>query len=108
MKVNFDYQFIDIFTGAKVNDDGSDKPFTLGAASIRALMSRDPNAKHEDSGEQKVKDFMLAQRIRGYGNVYIVAEKAGRLKQRLAIFYGPMIVGQAWPLLDGSTDEKAA
>jgi hypothetical protein len=100
MKINFSHTFTDIIDGKPIEDQGV--VMTLGLIGTRALMQIDPKA--EEPGEQKVKDFQLASRIVKGGDIEITAEEATRLKQRIAKFFGPIIVGQAWPLLDGNKE----
>jgi hypothetical protein len=100
MKIDFSTTFTDLITGDTIEDQGI--AMTLGLIGTRALMQVDP--KEHEPGEQKVKDFQLAQRIVKGGDIEITAEEATRLKQRIAKFFGPIIVGQAWPLLDGNKE----
>jgi hypothetical protein len=108
MKIDFSYTFTDILTGEPIAESpGKDKPeitMTLAIIGVRALMQIDDPRGEHTSGEQKVKDFQLAQRIVKGGEIEITAEEATRLKHRIAKFFGPIIVGQAWPLLDGNKE----
>ena len=100
MKISFSTTFTDLIDGKPIEDQGV--VMTLGIIGTRALMQMDPKA--EEPGEQKVKDFQLAQKIVKGGEIEITADEATRLKHRIAKFFGPIIVGQAWPLLDGKTE----
>ena len=75
---------------------------TLGAVSVNALV-----ATYQDeqrlSGEDKVKRWELAMRIKKLpsGAADLTAEEVALIKSLIAKAYGPIIVGQAWAMLEG-------
>ena len=80
-------------------------PVTLKAACCNALMSMDPQSKM--SGEEKVKRYNLATRIvKGDPNEVIRVEEIVLLKKVIGEIYNPVIVGQAFRLLDGAEADK--
>ncbi len=109
MKVNFSQTFPD-FDGEPIKDDDPKSKthgqvLTLGLIGTRALMGVTEDT-HKEPGEQKVKDHDLARRIYKGGDVDIKPEEAVRLKGRIAIFFGPIVSGQALPMLDGPDQPK--
>jgi hypothetical protein len=82
--------------GKPVNDE-KEKPLTyakaLGAASINALES--------DTPEQKYSDFSLAVKITKTPEaIAFSSEEITRLKTKVGKFYGPLVVGRVWDLLE--------
>ncbi|MHB8071516.1 MAG: hypothetical protein ACYDHF_06155 [Candidatus Cryosericum sp.] len=74
---------------------------TLATVSLNALM-----AAYEDerglSGEEKVKRFDLATAIyAATAPIDLPSELIALIKKLVAKGYGPLIVGQAWKMLEG-------
>jgi len=97
MKINFN-QTIKNIKGEVVKD------LTLKSVSIEALL-----ATFEDerslSGEEKVKRFVLATRIESNSNdMDFKVEDVAKIKQLIGKGYGPLVVGQAWEMLDGKLE----
>lgn len=115
MKVNFDKVLVDFISGkdmfmpleAEVRDaDGNitkpavTKPFTLKEAAISALMMVDPQKITTTPGTEKMRRFALGLKLHN-GKYDISAEDVTLLKMLIGEGYNPMIVGQAWDLLEG-------
>jgi len=97
MKINFN-QTIKNIKGEVVKD------LTLKSVSIEALL-----ATFEDerslSGEEKVKRFVLATRIESNSNdMDFKVEDVAKIKQLIGKGYGPLVVGQAWEMLEGKLE----
>lgn len=52
------------------------------------------------AGEEKVKRFLLAQKLMAAEEVDLTSEDVSLLKKLVAKGFGPLVVGQAWQLLD--------
>lgn len=92
MKVNVDTPILEI-TGEPVPD------LLAKGIMIDALM-----VSMEDdvslSGEQKIKNFMLAQRLSVGGEVELTSEEVGLIKSRVAKIFNVLGTGRIWELLD--------
>lgn len=104
--INFDATFKDL-DGEKVVDrklelDGSVKETeaTLGRVAANALLALADSDK-DMSGETKVKRYDLAIRV-VRGETALKAEDIAIIKAAIGKHYTPLIVGQAWKLLDPS------
>ncbi len=124
MRVDFSQPFMQLMEPEKLMLDGSPPevftctecghtgeaedervPVTLKAAACNALMSMDPQSKM--SGEEKVKRYDLATRIvKGDPDEVIKAEEIVLMKKVIGEIYNPVIVGQAFKLLDGAEADK--
>jgi len=57
------------------------------------------------SGEEKVKRFVLATRIESNSNdMDFKVEDVAKIKQLIGKGYGPLVVGQAWEMLEGKLE----
>ena len=86
-----------------VDADGktADRDVTLSTVAVNALL-----AGYEDernlAGDDKVKRFKLAQLINDAdGEVEVTAEQVSLLKTLIAKGYTPLVVGQAYEILEG-------
>ena len=100
MQVDFSKEFKQ-FDG-KVIQESPDKPdaFTLRTASINGLMFKGEQEKL--SGEEQMKRFDLSTLI--YASTEpldIASEQIVLIKEQIAKIYTPIIVGQAWKMLEG-------
>lgn len=98
MKIDFSKNLKDFTNGKDIQEEGA--PISLSTISVRALLMHDERTVKE-SGDKKLKDYQLAVKIHDAKEVELTAEEAARIKERIAMFFGTMVVGQAWPLLDG-------
>lgn len=83
------------FTGA----DGKPTPVTLGTISETALLTLGAD-EAALPGEDRVKRFVLAQRIHGATDAVLTADEIALIKKMIAKNFGPLFVGQAWMMLD--------
>lgn len=78
-----------------------DRPLTLASIAVNALL-----APYEDerglSGDEKVRRYKLAQAIHAAPTVEVEvsAEQIAMLKSLIAKSYAPLVVGQAYALLE--------
>ena len=81
--------------------EADDLDVTLSTVAVNALL-----AAYEDernlAGDDKVKRFKLAQLINDAdGEVEVTAEQVSLLKTLIAKGYTPLVVGQAYEILEG-------
>ena len=98
MKINFN-QPIKNIQGEGIKD------LTLKTVSVESLL-----ATFDDErsllGEEKAKRYLLATRI--YANpedIDLTVEEISKIKQLIGKGYGPLVVGQAWEILEGREKE---
>ncbi|HEX4039029.1 MAG TPA: hypothetical protein VHX37_13295 [Acidobacteriaceae bacterium] len=72
---------------------------TLGDVCVNALETP-LEADRGVSGEAKFKLDSLARKIYGKKDVLLTVDESALLKQRIGQAYGPLVVGQAWRMLD--------
>lgn len=78
----------------------SDKHFTLALAARNALYSQFEDEKSL-SGEDKYRRAQIAHEIGKGGEVKLKAEDVALLKKLIGKAYGPLLVLQAWNMLEG-------
>ncbi len=78
------------------------QPLTLSKVAVNALVG-----SYQDeqgiSGDEKVKRWQLAMKIRGQEEIDLAAEDIALIKKLIGKAYGPVIVGQAFLLLEAKT-----
>lgn len=97
MKVNVDKVLTDL-NGKNIEDDGAH--LTLKTVAVNCLLSQHPDDSRS-TGEEKLKRYQLAKEIFKGGEVELTAEDASLVKRLVGRAYGPLVVGQVFPLLDG-------
>jgi hypothetical protein len=97
MLINFESGLTD-FDG-KVMPNASGQPATLKGIAIDALMA---SYQGEDklSGEEKMNRFLLAEKIHK-GEFDLTVEEIAMLKTLIGKAFTPIVVGQAWRILEG-------
>lgn len=98
MKVDFSTVLTD-FKGHPLAD-GKGPSLTLGVAAENALVGMTPQAQQE-SGEQKYRNWKLAQLASVGGVVDLTPEDAAVIKAKIGEFYSAAVVGPAYELLNG-------
>ena len=105
MKINFDQQFTTLdgsILKARVKDDSGEekeRTFTLKWACTESLLASYP--REEIKGEEKMKRFRIAFKIEQGGEIDLESEEITKLKELIGINCSPLIVGQAWKMLEG-------
>ena len=89
-------------TETEAGPDGKPKivNLTLSRVAVNAVLGSLPEDR-EISGEQKLKRFLLAQKILN-AEVELELEDVKLIKDRVGKVFGPLIVGRAFLLLDPS------
>lgn len=93
------------FTAPIKNLDGKplkegDREVTIGSIAVNALLTPYEDERNL-SGDDKVKRFRLAQSIHDAdGEIEVTVEQVALLKSLIAKAYSPLIVGQAWAILE--------
>ena len=102
--INFDDKFKDL-DGQEVKDrqvgqDGkmTESVATLGRVSANALLAI-TDADKDMTGATKVERYDLAMRV-VKGQVKLKTEEIATIKAAIGKHYAPLIVGQAWRMLD--------
>lgn len=75
------------------------KVLTLSDVSVASLMGVFPDER-DLNGDEKVKRFALAMRVRNAKDITLTAEEISLLKRLIGKSYGPLVVGRAWPMID--------
>ena len=73
---------------------------TMRNACVDALTSVMTHDQGE-TGTSKVERYQLALRIHNEDMVNLTAEEIVIVKTRVGMVFGPLVVGQVWPMLDG-------
>ena len=74
-------------------------PATLSDIAIMALTAQF-NDEQTMPGSKKFELYELARKVYHGKAVVLTAEEVATLKDRIGRFWGPSVVGAAWPLLD--------
>ena len=93
MKINFN-QPIKNIQGEEIKD------LTLKTVSVEALLATFSD-EQSLSGEEKAKRYLLATRIYANDELDLTVEEIAKIKQLIGKGYGPLVVGQAWEILEG-------
>ncbi len=98
MKIDFDKVLNDLSGKPLVGED-ADNGVSLKLICINALII--PYSDESGlSGEDKFARYKLAQKIHPGGEQTITSEEASLLKKLIGKGYGPLIVGQAYGLIE--------
>jgi hypothetical protein len=77
----------------------SSQPATLSDVAIQALTAQF-NDEQTMPGAKKFELYELARKVYQNKAATLTAEELATLKDRIGKFWGPAVVGAAWPLLD--------
>ena len=96
MQINFDREFKDL-AGATLREN--DKPVTLASIAANALLA---TYQHETiDGDEKARRWNMARRIfENKEAVTLSLEEAATIKKLIGMAFGPLIVGQAFVMLE--------
>lgn len=95
MQRDFTLVFTDM-DGVALSDD-SEKPVTLGVVAVRSLLT----PEQDTPALEKVERFRLASHIHSAKcPVELSIEEAGKIKMLIGQFFPPLIVGQAFAMLE--------
>lgn len=96
-KINFSVVLTRL--GGKPLKDDEDKELTLAGAAKQALLVLDD----KQTGEQKYNNYCLATKVADGGEVTLKSEEISTIKEMIGKYMYPVVVGQAWDLLEGKT-----
>ena len=100
MKINFNQQLKILGRDEPLLKPNSTEPFCLKDAAIEALLAF--TTEENQTGEEKAKRYVMATRV--YANPEgpdFTLEELATIKKVIGKGYGPLIVGQAWEMLEG-------
>jgi hypothetical protein len=84
-------------------------PLTLGEAAVLALTVNLPDQQKAPlDGEEKFKNYMLAQKIYNQGKVDLSPGDIEKVKAAIGKVYASVVVGKAWVLLGQPKDTPEA
>lgn len=96
MKVDFTKRMQSLESTDLTDDSG---PFTLARVACNALLAMRPDDKI--NGDEKARRYKLAVQLVDAGEVDLPAESIALTKKLIGEVYNPLIVGQAWEMLEG-------
>lgn len=99
MKVDFDQQFRTLHGGRITMTEEDETPITLALVAVEALLQ--PQAEDAHTAGLAYRLYTLAHRIKDGGVVDLDANDVELIKQRVEKGRPPLIVGQAWDMLEG-------
>ena len=79
--------------------DVEGEPLMLASVIVNAMMAS-PERGDQDTGEQKLKRYRLGMKVLDGGMVEISNEDAVLINARVGQFYGPLVVGQVYDILE--------
>ncbi len=110
MKIDFEQVLLNIITGKPFSEDEKfpDKKLTLKDVCMTSILSGTHEEDIKLPGDAKYKRFALAQKINNsVGPIELSVENIVIIKQQIAKYYVPLILGPAFDMLDPSeTKEK--
>lgn len=102
MKINFD-QVLKELDGKSIVDNNQ-KELTLKSVACNALSFSFND--EQISGEDKAKRGLLAMRLYANPDIDLTIEEVALIKKLIGKAYGPIVVAQAWGMLEGKKDES--
>jgi len=102
-KIDFGFVFVDA-DGKSLLDEGDKekRPLTLKKIAVLSLVNM--RMAEKISGSEKYERYKLFKKIdRHDGVVEISEEERAMLRSLIGDFYGPLVMGQAWDILDSAT-----
>lgn len=98
MKVQLGKELVDL--EGKVINAADGNPAIVGKICIEALLATYAD-EAQLTGEEKIKRWELAVKIKGQDFIELAAEEIALIKQLVGKAYNPMVVGQTWEVLEG-------
>lgn len=99
-KINFSVILTRI--GGKPLKDDEDKDLSLAGAAKQALLVLDD----KQTGSEKYNNYCLATKVVNGGIVELKSEDISKIKELIGKYMYPVVVGQAWDLLEGQDPKK--
>lgn len=98
MKIDFSVILMGIDENPMKRRLGSDEIATLKDIAFDALLSIMEGDR--SSGEEKFRRYELAMKIKNEKDVDLPIEDVALIKKLIGSMYSPLVVGQAWKVLD--------
>lgn len=95
MKIDFD-AVLKTLDGEEIKN--GDKTVMLKTVAVESLLN--PNGKEQPEPMVKVERFKLAQKIHDGGEIDLQSEDIAMIKKLIGESYAPLIVGQAYEMLE--------
>ncbi|KKN85538.1 hypothetical protein LCGC14_0278610 [marine sediment metagenome] len=99
-KINFSVVLTKLEGGPLKDDKNED--LTLASAAKQALLVLD----EKQTGEKKYEHYCLATKVAGGGEVTLKSEEITMIKEVIGKYMYPIVVGQAWDLLEGKASAQ--
>lgn len=99
MKIDLNKNIIDQKGETVYTDAAKTEQFTLGVLVCTALLGEYQQERID--GPEKHRRFKLWSKIKAGGVQEISIEEAALFKSLIGMGWGPIVVGQAWDLLEG-------
>lgn len=96
-KINFSVVLTKL-EGDPLKDD-KQEDLTLAGAAKQALLVLD----EKQTGEEKYENYCIATKVANGGEVTLKSEEISKIKEMIGKYMYPIVVGQAWDLLEGKT-----
>ena len=100
-QINMKKSIVDI-DGKTAMRTEQDKVLLLRTVCVSALLNP---VEDKTTGEQKFKDFKLAERIEDNDLIDLAAEEITHLKELVGKRFAPLIVGRSYEILDPSEEK---
>ena len=92
-------QELKTLSGAPIPVDETREPFTLRAVCVNVLLGQAADERGI-TGEEKFKRYELARKIYNEDKPELSVEDLALLKKLIGAGYAPLVVGQAWQMID--------
>ncbi len=99
MKVPFN-TILKQFDGTPIKRQGSEATLILRDVAVESLLTV-PRDEAQITGDEKAKRWFLASRVYANPAIDLTVEDIALIKKMIGKAYGPLVVGQAWELLEG-------
>lgn len=98
MAIDFNQELKQLNGESFADASGKEQKTTLGSICEQALLANYPDEK-ELSGAEKFERWKLATKVKGT-DVSLSSEELTKLKMLVGKAFPPLVVGQAWKMLD--------
>jgi hypothetical protein len=99
MLINFTHE-IKQLDGKSIPGLGGKEKTTLKDVAVDALLAQFQDEQNL-SGEEKCKRYVLATRIYGNDEIELTVEEVALIKKLIGRGFSPLVVGQAYSMLEG-------
>lgn len=100
MKIKLDQTLKDV-RGEVIREPDSEDALTLGTVCVRSLMGNYQDEIRTLKGEEKVRRYDLAMRLRGCDEIELPSEDVALIKDLIAKAFPTLVCGQAWHMIEG-------